>query len=83
VFVRTHHIDTLKKALTAANHEFTESDGGLVLHGIKTDEVGQIAFGAGLAVLELTSRSASLEEAFLELTADAQEYKSHAEKGDQ
>ena len=41
----------------------------------KTDEVGKLAFGAGVTILELTNNTASLEEAFLQLTAEAEEYR--------
>ena len=40
--------------------------------GESTDRVGEAAFRAGVVVRELVSRRASLEEAFLELTSDAQ-----------
>jgi ABC-2 type transport system ATP-binding protein len=80
VFVRANNTAKLQKALQSAKLGFSELDGGLTVHGTKTDDVGKLAYGAGVTVLELTNHSASLEEAFLELTADAQEYKSHADK---
>jgi ABC-2 type transport system ATP-binding protein len=40
-----------------------------------SDRIGMLAFKAGIPLFELTVRSASLEDAFLELTADSQEYK--------
>ena len=40
-----------------------------------TDLVGDAAFRAGVAVRELTRRTASLEEAFLELTSDQQQFR--------
>jgi ABC-2 type transport system ATP-binding protein len=79
VFVRSNNIEALSKGLKGAQLHFTHQGEGLAVTGAKTDEVGKVAHAAGVTVLELTSKSASLEEAFLELTADAQEYKSHAD----
>lgn len=84
VFVRTSNIGGLRSLLKQHNHSFSEANGGLTVQGMKTDEVGHMAFDAGLTVLELANHAASLEDAFLELTADAQEYQTHAatKKGD-
>lgn len=74
VFVRVNKLAALQKALQKKAIAFEVADGGLKVKGIKTDELGKLAFGAGLAVLELANHQASLEDAFLELTAAAQEY---------
>lgn len=79
VFIRANDLDALSKGLKGAQLSFTHHEDGLAVVGAKTDEVGKVAFAAGVTVLELTGKRASLEEAFLELTADAQEYKTHAE----
>jgi ABC-2 type transport system ATP-binding protein len=76
VFVRTSNIAKLEKALKGTGHSFTKQDGGLSVHGVKTDEVGKLAFANDITVLELSSHLASLEDAFLELTAGSQEYRS-------
>jgi ABC-2 type transport system ATP-binding protein len=80
-FVRASNLGHLEKALKAAGLEPKKQEGGLALPGVKTDEVGKVAFAAGIPVLELTARTASLEEAFLELTADSQEYRTGDKKG--
>jgi ABC-2 type transport system ATP-binding protein len=46
----------------------------LEIEGLTTDVVGLAAAKAGIAVLELTQIEASLEQAYMELTADAVEY---------
>jgi ABC-2 type transport system ATP-binding protein len=51
-----------------------ESDGGLGVTGLKAPRIGELAAGAGIILYELTPRLASLEEAFMELTADSVEY---------
>lgn len=78
VFVRTTKTNMLEKALSA---KFTVAklDGGLKVQGAKTDEIGKIAFEAGLPILELSNQVVSLEDAFLEITADSQEYRAKSE----
>jgi ABC-2 type transport system ATP-binding protein len=52
-----------------------EGADGLAVATADTDRVGDVAFRAGVAVRELTRRTASLEEAFLELTSDQQQFR--------
>lgn len=77
VFVRVDKQTKLKAALKQQSLTVEESDGGLKVSGATTDEVGRLAFAAGLTVLELSRHEASLEEAFLDLTADVAEYQAH------
>ena len=79
VFVRVNKTDTLAQALKKVSATYSETDGGLKVSGLKTDEIGKIAFDSGLTVLELASHAASLEDAFLQLTAGSEEY--HTTKG--
>lgn len=81
VFVRVSDTAKFKTALKGKSIAFEALDGGLKITGAKTDEIGKLAFDTGLAVLELASHSASLEEAFLELTAGAEEYQAQSQKG--
>ena len=46
----------------------------LLLSGLDAAHIGQEAFAAGLVLHELTPLSASLEEAFMELTKDSVEF---------
>jgi ABC-2 type transport system ATP-binding protein len=50
-------------------------DGALAVSGLSTDEVGRLAGAAGITLLELTAQQASLEEAFVDLTRDAVEFR--------
>ena len=52
-----------------------EGADGLAVATADTDRVGDVAFRAGVAVRELTRRTASLEEAFLELTSEQQQFR--------
>lgn len=75
VFVRVNDVARLKSALGAQSITSEATEGGLKIVGRTTDEVGKLAFKEGLTVLELATHDASLEEAFLELTANAEEYR--------
>lgn len=81
IFVRADNMSKLEKVLAAASMHYEKIDGGLKLMGIKTDEVGKLAFAAGIPLLELSNRAASLEDAFLELTEDYQEYNTKNQRG--
>lgn len=74
VFVRSNKQKLLEAALAKAGLVSTRLDGGITVSGAKTDEIGTLAFKNGITVLELAAHNASLEDAFLELTASAQEY---------
>ena len=51
-----------------------QPDGTLAVTGMDARDIGIVAGTAGVTLYELTPRSASLEEAFMELTRDAAEY---------
>ena len=75
VLVRSADRDRLADALRAEGlTAVVEGDDGLAVATDDTDRVGDVAFRAGLGVRELTRRTASLEEAFLELTSGAQQF---------
>ena len=46
--------------------------------GLDAARVGDLAFEASVRLHELSNRVATLEEAFLEATSDAEEYQAHA-----
>jgi len=47
---------------------------GLIVTGLEAPRIGELAASASVVLYELTPRLASLEEAFMELTADSVEY---------
>ncbi|MEV2254009.1 ATP-binding cassette domain-containing protein [Streptomyces sp. NPDC050147] len=74
VTVRTPDARELTEALTAEGAS-VETDGDtLTVTGLPAARIGELAFGHRLLLHELTTRAASLEEAFMELTADSAEY---------
>jgi ABC-2 type transport system ATP-binding protein len=58
-------------------------DGALAVSGLSTDEVGRLAGAAGITLLELTAQQTSLEEAFIDLTRDAVEFRAPTTEGAQ
>jgi ABC-2 type transport system ATP-binding protein len=75
VRVRTPSPDQLVLAIAAKGGTATsDSDGTLLVQGMAADAVGDIAFEQGIRLHELTVVRASLEEAYMEVTADSVEY---------
>jgi len=75
VRVRTPQQDVLAKAVAAAGgtvHD--DGDGVLVVQGLAAGRVGDLAFDNGVRLHELAPAHASLEEAFMELTASSVEF---------
>jgi ABC-2 type transport system ATP-binding protein len=76
VRVRTPSAGQLIRAVTAKGATATADDGGAIeVHGMSTEQIGDLAFSEGIRLHELTAVRASLEEAFMELTADSVEYR--------
>jgi ABC-2 type transport system ATP-binding protein len=70
VVVRTPRPDDMRAALERAGLKVSADDDMLVVDSPETARVGDVAFEAGVPLHELTTRSTSLEEAFLALTSD-------------
>jgi len=79
VFVRSPKLSMLERVLKGRKAELTKLDGGIKVIGLTTDQIGKLAFESGVPLYELAPQSASLEEAFLELTAGSEEYASNKE----
>jgi ABC-2 type transport system ATP-binding protein len=56
-------------------------DGALAVPGLTTDQVGRLAGAAGITLLELTTQQPSLEDAFVDLTRDAVEFRAPTTQG--
>jgi ABC-2 type transport system ATP-binding protein len=87
VLVRTPQADRLAELITAAggaiapeaaaapgNGGGASTATGLIVTGLEAPRIGELAASASVVLYELTPRLASLEEAFMELTADSVEY---------
>jgi ABC-2 type transport system ATP-binding protein len=80
VRVRTPQLELLAKVVAAGGGVATSSgEGSLLVQGLPVERVGDIAFENGIRLHELAPARASLEQAFMELTADSVEY--HAGSG--
>ena len=63
-----------REGATVTAAEADGSPGGLIVSGLEAPRVGEIAAAGRIVLHELTPRRASLEQAFMELTADAAEF---------
>jgi ABC-2 type transport system ATP-binding protein len=75
VRVSTPHRDLLAAAVAAAGATVRdEAAGKIVVFGLTPAQVGDLAFENGIRLHELAPAQASLEEAFMELTASSVEF---------
>jgi ABC-2 type transport system ATP-binding protein len=76
VRVRSPQAVRLHELLLAPHVTIRDDEPGtLEVRGLSTDEVGEAAAAHGIVLHELTAQQASLEEAFMNLTGDAVEFK--------
>jgi ABC-2 type transport system ATP-binding protein len=66
--VRSPDADRLRERLSAVGVEAATAEGGELRVAAPPERVGEVAAAAGIVLHELRAESASLEEAFLELT---------------
>jgi ABC-2 type transport system ATP-binding protein len=77
VTVRTPNGADLERALSEAGaRTLTHADGTLEVLGLTAPQIGDLAFARQIAIHELTPRSASLEEAFMDLASATTEHAS-------
>ncbi|MGW1183308.1 ABC transporter ATP-binding protein [Streptomyces drozdowiczii] len=74
VTVRTPDAATLAPLLTAEGASVTGDGDRLAVTGLPAERVGELALRHRVLLHELTTLGASLEEAFMELTADSVQY---------
>ena len=74
VFVRTPDAGRLVAVLTGRGMAAEPEGDGVRVTGVTSAQVGAAAFAESVELHELTQRSATLEEAFLEVTSGTQEY---------
>jgi ABC-2 type transport system ATP-binding protein len=80
VRVRTPQGDALRSAVTmAGGHVADAPDGAFVVQGLAPDQLGDLAFERGIRLHELAQAHASLEQAFMELTASSVEFHASTE----
>jgi ABC-2 type transport system ATP-binding protein len=78
VTVRTPHAVQLRELLLGPDVTIiSEQSGVLHVQGLTAEQIGTAAWQAHLPVFELATKHASLEEAFMQLTDDSVDYRSH------
>ncbi|MEU8628963.1 ATP-binding cassette domain-containing protein [Streptomyces sp. NPDC048669] len=79
VRMRTAESSRLGEVLTRRGYRAAQGeDGRWTVEGAKAEEIGAMAASEGIAVLELIDEQATLEQAYLDLTAGAAEFASAA-----
>ena len=82
VVVRSPQAADLVDVLSRAGGTVEALEPGLVsVVGMDAARIGDLAFEASIRLHELSNRVATLEEAFLEATSDAEEYQAHLAAG--
>lgn len=77
VLVRSPHETVVADLLANAGATvLQEPSGGLSVTGVTTAQIADLALRQGVPIHELTPRSASLEEAYMQLTEDSVEFRS-------
>ncbi|MBC9727365.1 ABC transporter ATP-binding protein [Streptomyces sp. TRM68367] len=80
VRIRTPQREQLLDALNQAGLTVVEAGGGVLeVDGGKPEQVGELAARHQIVLHELSPQQASLEEAFMQLTAESVEYHAHAD----
>ena len=78
VVVRTSSAHALAEQLRARGATVTSDADSLVVDGLVVETVGEIAAAAGIALHELRTRTATLEDAYLALTRESVEFRAPA-----
>jgi ABC-2 type transport system ATP-binding protein len=78
VTVRTPEADRLRQLLLGPDITVTSEQAGVLnVQGVSAEQIGTTAWQAHLPIFELTTQHASLEEAFMRLTDDSVDFRSH------
>ncbi|MGY0056071.1 ABC transporter ATP-binding protein [Streptomyces sp. LZ34] len=76
VVIRTPELERMRAALAGVGVRVERAaDGALEAYGTRAAAVGELAAAQGLTVHEVSTRQASLEEAFMRLTGEAAEHR--------
>ncbi|HEY1178497.1 MAG TPA: ABC transporter ATP-binding protein, partial [Phytomonospora sp.] len=78
VLVRSPRAEEFAAVLASAGAAVTPEAGGLSVQGLDVPAIGDLAAAKGIPLHEVSPRGASLEEAYMRLTAASVEYKAVA-----
>ncbi|WP_216212030.1 ABC transporter ATP-binding protein [Amycolatopsis aidingensis] len=74
VKVRSPQLARLRGVLQQASAEITDSGEAIMVSGMDSDKIGEIAANNGIVLHELSPQQGSLEQAFMQITGDSVEY---------
>jgi ABC-2 type transport system ATP-binding protein len=75
VRIRTTDATALKSVLAAQGHHAVEhADGHWIVPDARVDDIGRLTSAVGVPILELAAEEATLEQAYLDLTATEAEF---------
>lgn len=77
VLVRSPQLPLFRDVLTAEGAELRDENGGVVVSGMDSDAIGELAAKHSITLHELSPQLGSLEQAFMQLTGDTVEYAAH------
>jgi len=78
VLVRSPQLPVLRSALGQQGVSLRDEGQGLVVSGMESAQIGELAAANGVVLHELSPQRGSLEEAFIQLTGDSVEYSADA-----
>ncbi|MFJ4923435.1 ABC transporter ATP-binding protein [Streptomyces sp. NPDC088725] len=82
--IRSPQVEQLRDVLREAGFTPVETDDGtLEIDGAETEQLGELAASHQIVLHELSAQRASLEDAFMQMTAESVEYHAHATDGTQ
>ena len=81
VVVRSPQLDDLRGLIADRGGHVTDTAGGIEVTGMTAAAIGDVAALRQIPLHELHTERDSLEEAFLKVTAEAQEYRSGSVEG--
>ncbi|NKQ59239.1 AAA family ATPase, partial [Amycolatopsis sp. K13G38] len=79
VKVRSPQLAELRGLLVSASASVTDSGDAILVSGMDSDKVGEMAGAAGIVLHELSPQQGSLEQAFMQITGDSVEYHTELE----
>ncbi|RSN05279.1 export ABC transporter ATP-binding protein [Streptomyces sp. WAC 05977] len=74
VKVRSPQLPALRAALKQASAQVTDAERAIVVSGLDSEKIGEIAAANQIVLHELSPQTGSLEQAFMQITGDSVEY---------
>lgn len=79
-FVKVKQPKKLEAALSKMNASYTKENDGYLIHELASRQIGELAHKQNITVYELTPKTMSLENVFLNMTSDAQQFRAGGTK---